>query len=224
MNWYKKNIFSEQNKNKCSFYKLSDGLGWDITPIEKSHPLPTPPPTSRWIVDRGAIPDEPFAYLDGDSETGKAALIEHRNDEGLILYESVTSDGVRIGVFQTIEEAAKTTEKYIDNIKKLSFSANKFSNPQLDLLFEHIHEDFHNEQHDYVLVAKESNTLNPVGMIEYSLYEDEIYINNILVKKDLRRQGIGTKMIEDLNQKYSNNRIHWGMLTDDGDSFYRSLQ
>lgn len=31
---------------------------------------------SRWTFDRGAMPGEPFAFLDGDNETSTAAMVE----------------------------------------------------------------------------------------------------------------------------------------------------
>ena len=75
---------------------------------------------------------------------------------------------------------------------------NWYKKAQISLIFEHIYEDFHNKQYDYVLAAKDSTTQQLVGMIEYSLFQDNIYINNILVKKDLRRQGIGIQMVEEI--------------------------
>ncbi len=93
---------------------------------------------------------------------------------------------------------------------------------QLALVFEHIHEDYHNEQHEYVLVAKDASTEQPVGMIEYCLFRDQVYIQNILVKKNLREQGIGTQMVEDLKREH-NTIINWGMMTPEGSSLYDSM-
>lgn len=93
---------------------------------------------------------------------------------------------------------------------------------QVALVFEHIHEDFHNNQNDYILKASDASTIQPVGMVGYSDYKDEIYINNMLVKKDLRRQGIGTQMIEELKKKYGV-KIHWGYSTPEGSALYESM-
>ncbi len=93
---------------------------------------------------------------------------------------------------------------------------------QITLIFEHTHEDFHNNQNDYILAAKDASTMQLVGMVEYSEYDNEIYINNILVKEDLKRQGIGTQMIEELKQKYGV-KIHWGYSTPKGSTLYESM-
>lgn len=94
---------------------------------------------------------------------------------------------------------------------------------QLLLIFEHIHEDYHNGQNDYVLVAKDPTTSQPVGMIEYSEYKGQIHINNMLVKERLRRQSIGTQMIEELKKEYET-KINWGMMTEKGSELYDSIK
>lgn len=93
---------------------------------------------------------------------------------------------------------------------------------QVALIFEHIHEDFHNDQNDYVLVTKDAQSGTPVGMIEYSEYKGEIYINNMLVKENLRRQGIGTQMVEEIKREYGT-KVNWGMMTDSGSALYESM-
>lgn len=98
-----------------------------------------------------------------------------------------------------------------------------YKKAQLSLTFEHIHEDYHNEQHDYVLAAKDASTGKPVGMIEYSLFRENIYINNMLVKQDMRRLGIGTQMVEDLKREYPQSKINWGMRTEEGSALYDSI-
>ena len=94
---------------------------------------------------------------------------------------------------------------------------------QLNLVFEHIHEDFHNDQHDYVLAAKDSSTLQPVGMVQYALFREDIHIQDMLVKQDLRKQGIGTQLINEIKREYPSSRINWGMTTPDGTSLYNSM-
>lgn len=100
---------------------------------------------------------------------------------------------------------------------------NWYKRAQFALTFQHIHEDYHNGQHDYVLAAYSAETQQPVGMVEYSLYQDDIYINNMLVKQDLRRQKIGTQMIEEMKREYPDSKINWGMMTPDGSKLYNSI-
>ena len=88
----------------------AEGLGITPKPIEKISAAPITPTGDRWTPNRGSMPGEPFAYLDGDEETGKIALIERTDDQGNVLYEASTNEGQGLGVFQTAEEAAKAAE------------------------------------------------------------------------------------------------------------------
>ena len=92
----------------------------------------------------------------------------------------------------------------------------------LDALeFENQHVDCHSGQNDYNLIAKIKD--QPVGLIEYSEYMNEIYINNMIVHVDMRRRGIGTRMHQELKRLYPNVQIHWGIVTDDGMALKESL-
>jgi GNAT superfamily N-acetyltransferase len=89
------------------------------------------------------------------------------------------------------------------------------------IVFDNQHVDYHSGQHDYNLIANIDS--QPVGLIEYTDYQDDIYINHILVHHALRRQGIGTKMSNELKRLYPSNKINWGMMTDDGAALNKSL-
>lgn len=45
------------------------------------------PGSSRWQFDRGAVPGEAFAFLDGDCETGSAAMVEIQTPARPTVYE-----------------------------------------------------------------------------------------------------------------------------------------
>jgi hypothetical protein len=55
-----------------------------------------------------------------------------------------------------------------------------------------------------------------VGHIDYSDYENEPHVQMIEVPKDLRRQGIGTALVQRLQAEYPGVEIDMGGLTDDG--------
>ena len=103
-------------------------------------------------------------------------------------------------------------------------NGNWYKQANFDLVFDHIHEDFHNDQHDYVLAAKDASTMQPVGMIQYALFRYNIHIQDMLVKQDLRRQSIGTQMINEIKREYPTSRINWGMMTPNGSSLYESME
>nr|MBI3613951.1 hypothetical protein [Nitrospirota bacterium] len=82
-------------------------------PIRTMDPRPDATLGPRWTVDPGAMPGEPFQFLDvkgGDLETAKAALIELATDDGKVLYQAVNANGRRLGLFQTPQEAARAVE------------------------------------------------------------------------------------------------------------------
>lgn len=85
-----------------------------IIPPESSavSPLPNPPPSPRWISDRGAMPGEPSMFLDGDAQTAKAAIteVEDPHSPGRATFEVHLPNGDLLGGFGTAEEAAKHAE------------------------------------------------------------------------------------------------------------------
>ena len=84
--------------------------------IRAMDPRPDAALGPRWIVDPGAMPGEPFQFLDvrsGDLETATAALIELASEDGKVLYQAVRANGRRLGLFQTPQEAAQAVELVI---------------------------------------------------------------------------------------------------------------
>lgn len=55
-----------------------------------------------------------------------------------------------------------------------------------------------------------------IGKIDYSIYKDEINIKMIEVNKKNRRQGIATKLLQDLQSQYPDKSIDFGYTTEDG--------
>jgi ribosomal protein S18 acetylase RimI-like enzyme len=99
---------------------------------------------------------------------------------------------------------------------------NWYKKAQGNLRFENNHIDSHHRQNDYNLLAKIND--KSVGMIEYSEYNDEIYVNYIIVSPQLRRQKIATKMMEELKRINVNMPVHWGIMTDEGWKLKQSLE
>jgi hypothetical protein len=76
--------------------------------------MPSPPPGERWSADRGAMPGEPFAFLDGDSETAVAAMRETEVPGKGVIYEVHDTNGDLIASGSTEAEAARLAEQRID--------------------------------------------------------------------------------------------------------------
>jgi predicted GNAT family acetyltransferase len=81
---------------------------------------------------------------------------------------------------------------------------------------------YHNNQHDLVLTAKTEDG-NVVGKIEYNEYQGKPHISWIEVEPLLRKQGIGKKMINFLQNQYPDEEIKIGGTTDLGTKFFDKL-
>ncbi len=79
----------------------------------------------------------------------------------------------------------------------------------------------HHGQLDMVMTAYKGET--PVGFINYSIYEDVPHINMIEVMPSQRRQGIATRLLQNLQAQYPHTEIEWGMLTEDGKALYDAV-
>lgn len=85
------------------------------------------------------------------------------------------------------------------------------------------HLNHHHGQDDFVIYATDLNDVT-LGRLEYSVFEEEPYIKWIEVANDMRRQGIARQMIQRLmSEGFSYNKIHWGMMTDDGSQLKAKL-
>ena len=100
---------------------------------------------------------------------------------------------------------------------------NWYKKSSLELSFENTHKDHHNGQDDFMLLARDKNNNNPIGGIEYSVFQDEIYINWMQVKKEYQRIGIGTSIYRELQRLNPEVKINWGMTTDEGDKFKQNI-
>jgi len=62
-----------------------------------------------------------------------------------------------------------------------------------------------------------------LGYIQYSIYQDEIHINHVLVLPEYRRQGIATALMNKVKEENPEMNINFGMTTPEGASFVDSL-
>ena len=100
---------------------------------------------------------------------------------------------------------------------------NWYKKANIELVFENTHTDAYQGQNNYMLLARDKKTMNPLGGIEYSEFQDEIYINYMEVKEEYKRMGIATALHKELQQINPDMKINWGMTTDEGESFKESL-
>lgn len=71
------------------------------------------PGSGRWTMDRGAVPGEPFAYLDGDEDSASASMIEIQTPGRPSTYEVRKPGGIVVTRAAFPELAAQTAERKI---------------------------------------------------------------------------------------------------------------
>lgn len=79
----------------------------------------------------------------------------------------------------------------------------------------------HHGQIDMVMTAYKGE--ESVGYLQYSLYEDLPHISLIETMPPYRRQGIATRLLQQLQAQYPEAEIEWGMLTDEGKALYDAI-
>ena len=61
-----------------------------------------------------------------------------------------------------------------------------------------------------------------VGWIDYSVFNDEIFINHIKVLE--KRKGIGSNLLKKLQELYPENELQMGGMTEEGHELWKSLE
>jgi hypothetical protein len=89
-----------------------------------------------------------------------------------------------------------------------------------DIVIDIEYHDYHSGQHDASVIATQHNT--EIGRIDFSVYKEIPAIKYIDVK--IKRNGLATKMIRFLQSKFPEEEIDFGMLTQDGSEFIKSLK
>ncbi len=62
-----------------------------------------------------------------------------------------------------------------------------------------------------------------VGTLEYGEYDGKPNVKMIEVSKEYRRQGIAAKLLQELQRKYPDQEIDFGMTTDDGTKLLNAI-
>ena len=93
--------------------------------MENNNPSPTTSPqfgcfyrwpgSSRWTFDRGAMPGEPFAFLDGDQDSAMAAIFELQSPGKATVFEVRGTEGHVICRGEFPSCVAMAAERRIDN-------------------------------------------------------------------------------------------------------------
>ena len=93
-------------------------------------------------------------------------------------------------------------------------------NAEFDL--KHTSRGYHHGQYDLAVVAYSGDKV--AGWIDYSVYDGEASIQMIEVKPEYARRGLAKQMLLALQDKYPDQEIDWGSLTQDGSKLYQSMK
>lgn len=80
---------------------------------------------------------------------------------------------------------------------------------------------YHNGQSDLTLSIHHNG--EPVGYIDYSVYQDVPHIQMVMVAKEQRGKGYGKALIRKLQSMFPDQEIQWGTMTDAGAKLYDKL-
>lgn len=85
---------------------------------------------------------------------------------------------------------------------------------------ENVHLDYFSGQHNFSLIARLDGKW--AGSLAYSVYEGDVYVRMIDV--ELKRQGVGTALVLELQRLYPQTEIDFGVVTAEGEKLLASLE
>lgn len=83
------------------------------------------------------------------------------------------------------------------------------------------HRGYHDGQNDLTLHAYDGD--EPVGHIDYAVWNDQPSVQMIHVPEDKRRRGYGTALVRRLQAEYPDVELDMGMLTDAGSQLLSNI-
>jgi len=188
-----------------------------------------PPATASWVTVRGpgSGPSHawrrasrwpvPFDFLDDP-----ANLNLRTNDvwhlANLLYFRALAALGLEDAA--TAAQQARTAEAREARIKKKRrFGPPLEQNPLTRFRNDHV--DYHHGQHDYVLWALDGD--EKLGLLAYSLFRDDIHVNMVRTREDLKRQGIGRALFLELIRLWPDAQIHPGLQTAEGAALWKNV-
>lgn len=121
------------------------------------------------------------------------------------------------------EDIIKRIKRYYSSGKfyEHSKTVNEDYNVRNGITYSHYSTGVIGDQVNFVIVAENADRV--VGYLQYGYYKGTPHIQMIKVADDLRRQGIGTKMMQYLQKLYPDAEINPGMTTPDGTLFLKDM-
>lgn len=144
--------------------------------------------------------------------------VQQKLQEAQNIIDNVQNELVNTQTQQTTSQGNKTTQN------QTSEQINSVENKKTDVGKIKIKEEVTNSYAGEIFLTKTAQINGKdVGKIEYSVYNNRPSIKMIEVMPEYRRQGIATKLLQNLQEEYKNVEIDFGMTTDDGTKFLNSV-
>jgi GNAT superfamily N-acetyltransferase len=86
---------------------------------------------------------------------------------------------------------------------------------KLDYEIEHLNS--HNGQNDYELGLYLNGDI--LGVVQYTIFKNELTVSDIIVRPEYRRKGFGSKMMQYIKQQHPEAKYTPSMMTDLGAKF-----
>ncbi|MFV0441233.1 MAG: GNAT family N-acetyltransferase [Lachnospirales bacterium] len=135
----------------------------------------------------------------------------------LASYEKIVEEEIIQETENTVQAEEKTNVGETLEIEKIK----KFTSDDLKTINESV--NAHNHQVDMLLSVYEKDTQSVIGFISYSIYENEVYIQNIEVASIHKRKGLGTYLLQDLANRYYGYDFKFGYTTKEGSLFLEAV-
>ncbi len=132
-------------------------------------------------------------------------------------YEKIVNEQI----VEETESIVQTEENLSDEVRMELLKNQKFTSDDLKTINESV--DAHNGQVDMLLGVYEKDAQSGIGYISYSIYENEIHIQNIEVADIHKRKGLGTYLLQDLADRYYGYDFKFGYATEEGSLFLEAV-
>lgn len=140
-------------------------------------------------------------------------LIDNKKETGNINYKNLVTYLTQPQLFN------ESIKNFIIKTNKKDLSKKLFENDIKNnkISFEHEHLDHYDGQDNYELGIYEDGEV--MGYVDYTIYNNEITVSDILVRPNRRREGFGSMLIKKMKELHPDAKYKPSMKTDLGSKF-----
>jgi ribosomal protein S18 acetylase RimI-like enzyme len=195
-----------------------DGEAQDLTPDFKKADLEKALETGKMTV-YSSYPIEQGVFvtpskMEAQSYAGSEKVYSQEiNIDDVAWIDTIQGQYAKVENAQKTTENEKTSQKVEENAQNKAEIANVAIEDEVN--------DIHSGETFSTMSAKVNGEI--VGTLEYGEYEGKPNVKMIEVQPEHRRQGIATKLLQELQKKYPEQEIDFGMSTEDGTNLLKNI-